>query len=108
VSVILFSLNNDNIRITIEASFTSAGELLVEGYDVGKTVKEYWGSSDYEYSFTVSPEELIKVYTAAQLPPEPQQLLEYLQQHFNTNTCFSDIRNWLDKNNVYHEGFSWP
>jgi hypothetical protein len=107
VSVLLFSLHNETIRITIEADFNSAGDLVVEGYDVGKTVEEYWGSSDYEYSFTVPSHELANMYQAAQIPPEPEKLLAYLQQHFNTNTCFSDLRNWLDKHNVYHEGFSW-
>jgi len=107
-SVISFSLNNENIRITIEASFNSTGDLIVEGYDVGKTVAEYWGSNDYEYSITIPAHELNKMYQAAQLPLKPEKLLEFLQQNFNTNSCFSDIRNWLDKHNVYHEGFSWP
>jgi hypothetical protein len=32
--------------------------LVVEGYDIGKTVEEVWGDSDYEYSITVKKENL--------------------------------------------------
>ena len=46
-SVMLFSLTTDTIKVTVEAYFSATGSLVIEGYDIGKKVKEYWGESDY-------------------------------------------------------------
>jgi hypothetical protein len=106
--VLLFSLTNDQIKITIEAYFSANGSLVVEGYDIGKNVEEYWGDSDYEYSFTVSPAEVSKLYRQLNMNPDSQdELLQWLQANYHSNSCYSDLRTWLDKNNIKHEGFSW-
>lgn len=106
--VLLFFLQTDHVKVTIEAFFDSTGNLIVEGYDIGKSVEEYWGDSDYEYSVTVPAEEVIKVYELFALPKgNQQQLLSWLQAHYNTNTCYSDFRQWLEVNKIKHEGFSW-
>ena len=47
IMVILFQFKNEGISIQIEAKFDN-GDLVIEGYDIGRTVKEYWGDSDYE------------------------------------------------------------
>lgn len=108
MKVLLFKLNTDQIKVTIEAFFDNAGNLVVEGYDIGKTVEAYWGDSDYEYSATIPPDQVEKLYTLLNIPiGDQEQLLTYLQKHYNTNTCYSEIRNWLEKNNIQHEGFSW-
>lgn len=104
----LFAFETDEIKVTIEAFFGADGSLIVEGYDIGKTVEEYWGDSDYEYSITILPDEVNKIYAVLKIQPDDQaQLLSYLKQHYNTNTCYSEIRNWLDLNGVQHVGFSW-
>jgi hypothetical protein len=106
--VVLFHLKDENISITIEAYFDEVGALVVEGYDIGKTVEEYWGDSDYEYSIKVSPEELKKLYVLLKLEPHSgEALLTYLQENYKTNTCYSDLRTFLDRNGIRHEGFSW-
>jgi hypothetical protein len=105
--VTLFQLENENIKITIEAYFDS-GNLVVEGYDIGKTVKEYWGDIDYEYSVKVAPEELKKLYTLLHIPEDDRMgLLHSLQNQYHSNACFSEIRDLLDRNNIRCEGFSW-
>jgi hypothetical protein len=104
---LLFSMNTDQIRVTVEAFFDNAGSLVVEGYDIGKTVEEYWGDSDYEYSVTISAAEVEKLYAALQLPPNRETLLAYLQKHYHENDCYSKISELLDTHGIRYEGFSW-
>ncbi|MFZ5998885.1 MAG: hypothetical protein ACOYW3_00115 [Bacteroidota bacterium] len=106
--VLLFSFQNEQIKITIEAFFNSDGSLVVEGYDIGRNVEEYWGDSDYEYSFTVAAADVEKIYSLLNIEHGNQQaVLHYLQQNYNTNHCYSSLREWLDRNQIKHEGFSW-
>jgi len=107
-SVLLFSLNREDIKVTIEAYFDADGNLVVDGYDIGKTVEKYWGDSDYEYTTTLSPDEVKKLYALFQLPDGAHgELLLALQSRFNTNKCYSEIQNFLDKHNIKYKGFSW-
>ena len=106
--ILLYSMENENIKVTIEAYFEASGNLMVEGYDIGKTVEEYWGDSDYEYAITIPPEEVDKLYRLAGILPGSQsELLFYLQKNFNANDCYSRLRAFLDQHNIRHEGFSW-
>jgi hypothetical protein len=105
--VLLFSMNADHIKVTVEAFFNDAGSLVVEGYDIGKTVEAYWGDSDYEYSVTVPPAEVEKLIAALNLPENKEALLTYLQNHYHENDCYSKIRELLDAHAVQYEGFSW-
>lgn len=107
-SVMLFSLTTDTIKVTVEAYFSATGSLVIEGYDIGKKVTEYWGDSDYEYSSTIAPEEVRKLYALFHLNDGDQRnLLLAIQARFNTNTCYSELQNFLDENKVKYEGFSW-
>lgn len=107
LSVTLFQLSNDEIRISIEARFENE-TLIVEGYDIGKRVEEYWGDSDYEYSATVLPAEVDKLYGVLAIAVGDRQgMLSELAKRFNTNSCYSDFRNFLDYHEIKHEGFSW-
>jgi len=107
-SVLLFSLHTAEIKVTIEAYFDTNGNLVIDGYDIGKTVNEYWGDSDYEYTTTILPDEVKKLYPLFDLPDGSKQLLLLaLQARFHTNTCYSELQNFLDKHNVRYTGFSW-
>jgi len=107
-TVTLFRLHTDQVKVTIEARIDEAGNLVVEGYDIGKTVEEFWGDSDYEYSVTVPAAETEKMFAIIGVPRgDNLALLSWLQNHFHTNTCYSDFRNWLDKHQIRSEGFSW-
>ena len=106
--VLLFSLNNEDIRVTIEVYFDGNGNLVVEGYDIGKRVEEYWGDSDYEYTTTVLPEEVNKLYPLFELPKgSSHALLLALQARFHTNTCYSEIQTFLAYHKIKYTGFSW-
>ncbi len=94
--------------MTVEAYFDDDGSLVVEGYDIGKTVEDYWGDSDYEYTTTVSPEELEKLYTALGVTSgSGNELLQEVQKRFNTNTCYSEFNTFLQKHDIRAGGFSW-
>ncbi|MBY0434720.1 MAG: hypothetical protein K2U26_11475 [Cyclobacteriaceae bacterium] len=117
-AVTLFALTNEDIKIHIEARF-DADDLVVEGYDIGlaspkrfakasRQVEEYWGDSDYEYSVKVQAADVHEVFSALQLPlGDKAKLLHELSQRFNTNTAYSDFRNFLDAHKIKSEGFSW-
>ena len=106
--VVLFSLETTHIKVIVEVYFDAANNLIIEGYDIGKTVEEYWGDSDYEYSTTVRPGEVKKLCSALKLPPDSQgQLLAYLQLHYHANDCYSKIQDLLSQHDIRYEGFSW-
>jgi hypothetical protein len=106
--VVLFSFVSDWIKVTIEAYFDEHGNLVIDGYDIGKRVEEVWGDSDYEYMVTIPSLELNTLYRLFQLPSgDKNALLAYLQGNYNTNTCYSEIRSLLELHKIQHEGFSW-
>jgi hypothetical protein len=107
-NVTLFSFSSDWIKITIEAYFDAHDNLVIDGYDIGKRVEEAWGDSDYEYAVTIPSAEMNKLYSLFSLTPgTKEELLKYLQTHYNSNACYSEIRSLLEKHHIKHEGFSW-
>ncbi len=105
--VTLFHSETADIRIDIEARF-DGDTLIVDGYDTGKKVEEYWGDSDYEYSITIPASGVAKLYTILNVwAGDRQSLLVELQKRYHTNTCFSEIRKLLDDHQVECQGFSW-
>jgi hypothetical protein len=108
IAVTLFPLASDNIKITIEAYFDDEENLIIEGYDIGKTVAEAWGDSDYEYSTTIHRDDVGKLYKAFGLPPGSKEIiLLHMKNHYNTNTCYSDMQDFLEQHNIPFKGFSW-
>jgi hypothetical protein len=106
--VVLYAMQNEGIKVTIEAYFDEWGNLVIEGYDIGKTVEEFLGDSDYEYTTTVAFAEVEKLYILLNLPEDDRTvLLNYLKSRFNTNACYSELIGFLDKNKIKHGGFSW-
>jgi hypothetical protein len=105
---LLYHFKDDSISITVEAYFDEKESLVMEGYDIGKKVKEAWGDSDYEYSVTISNDELNKLYPLFGLAPGAKdELLLFLQQNYNTNSGFTDFTHLLQDHNIDFETFSW-
>jgi hypothetical protein len=80
-----------------EGSYLSARvdpdlSLVLEGYDYGKSVEEFWGDSDYEYVRVVRPEDM------------PRVLLELLKDRFEKD---SDFSNWLEEKGIPSQFQSW-
>jgi hypothetical protein len=103
---VLYQFKDEEISVIVEAYFES-GNLVVEGYDIGKRVEDFWGDSDYEYSSTVAAEQLDKLYDLFQVPREEEALLSALANRFNGNACYSSFQSFLDENQVKYTGFSW-
>lgn len=105
-SVVLFFRETPEIKVIVEAYFDAADNLVIEGYDIGRTVEQYWGDSDYEYSTTVKPDQVKKLYASLNLTSQ-DDLLAYLQSRYNANDCYSKIQDFLTQLNIQYEGFSW-
>jgi hypothetical protein len=61
--IILFKEERPDIKISMEIYFNEKGQLIFDGYDIGKTVKDWWGDSDYEYACTIEAAEVEKQYS---------------------------------------------
>jgi len=105
--VTLFQFKSPEIKVIIEAYFDGE-KLVIEGYDIGKSVEEFWGDSDYEYVTTVPEDEVKKLYPLMNVSEgNKDDLLRAIAGRFNTNTCYSEFNDFLSMNNVKSEGFSW-
>lgn len=107
MAITLYHFESEVIKIDIEARFEGEA-LIIDGYDIGKRVKEYWGDSDYEYTVTVPPEGIPALYALFNVTPgDKQNLLLEIARNYNTNTCYSDFRKLLDDNQIPSSGFTW-
>ena len=98
----------EDIKIDVEARFDNK-VLVIEGYDIGKSVEEYWGHSDYEYSTRVPENGVEILYTHFGVAnKDKQELLQALAARYNSNSCYSEIQDLLAKLNIHAEGFRWP
>ena len=106
-SITLYHLETEDIKIDIVARFEK-DKLIIDGYDIGKTVEEFWGDSDYEYIMTIPASSLPPLYGLLNIPVGDQKgLLEAIAKRFHGNKCFSAIGDFLDQNNIEHETFTW-
>jgi hypothetical protein len=107
LAVALYHFESADIKIDIEARF-EGDTLVIDGYDIGKRVKEYWGDSDYEYTITVPPTSVVLLYSLLNVMiGDKQSLLQEIAKRYHTNTCYSDFRNLLDDNQIPCSGFTW-
>ncbi len=106
-SVILYQRKDEDIRITIEAYFEN-DLLVIDGYDRGKRVEEYWGNREYEYMVKIPSPGIEFLYTYFHIARGNQQaLLEALSATYNTASCYSNIRKLMEENRILCEGFTW-
>jgi hypothetical protein len=76
----------------LQAYIDDNGDLVLAGYDLGESVREVWGDSDYEYWRRVRAEHV------------PEVLLQLLKERFSVDTEF---RQWLETNGIKAEFQSW-
>jgi len=106
-SIDLYKFKNEDISIHITARFEK-NDLIVEGYDIGKTVNDYWGDSDYEYMVTVRKKHVPAFCKAMGLDTtDHQEILEAIALRFKGNHCYSQFRDFLEVHDIECEGFSW-
>lgn len=106
--VTLFQLENSNIKIFIEIYFNEKGQLRFDGQDIGKSVESAWGSSEYEYMYTIEPEEVNKFYEIFNLKDgDHSGLLQAIKKDFGVNKAYSLFGEFMLAHNIKHERFTW-
>ena len=70
----------DNEKSKLEAFINDQGDLVLEGYDCGESVKKHYGDFDLEYWYTVEAKKVHDV------------LLNLVQDRFDNS---SDYLEWL-------------
>ena len=118
----------ENISILV-AKIDDDGDLILEGYDVGKAPKDFWGDADYEFYRVIKKEhkdtilrQLIKerfkfdphyrLWLRKKGIPnqlsrkdyEDTILLWLIKERFDTDT---DFKLWLDKQGIPNEFWNW-
>ena len=105
-TVTLYEYQAEDIRIHVEARFEN-DDLVIDGYDIGKRVEEFWGDSDYEYTITVKREAIPALSTALGVSNDQTLVLQTLAVKFQGNQCFSAFSDFLNQHKIRHERFSW-
>jgi hypothetical protein len=106
--ITLYELENDNIRISMKLYFNEKGQLIFDGYDIGKKVKDLLGDSDYEYTYTIEPEEVEKIFKYYGIAPvERMQLLIKLKDEFGKNEAYTLFGKFMEENQIKYDSFNW-
>lgn len=90
--ITLTKYKTEDISVELVAKIDDDGDLVLEGYDIGKAVAEHWGDSDYEYWLRVASDDKDTV------------LLWLIKERF---TASSEFRQWLDDKGIPNKFASW-
>lgn len=103
----LFKLDSKAIRVTINLGFDGE-DLKLDGYDIGKTVEEMWGDSDYEYTITVDSGNLDKLYDINKVEiGNKKKLISKLSKFLSVNEAYSKFHDYLMENKIEFTAFSY-
>jgi hypothetical protein len=82
---------------TLEAYLNDDGDLVLEGYDLGKAPEMMWGDSDYEYWWTVKKADV------------PMVLLQLIKDKFDQQKGYrsSQFAEWLKEKGIPVDFMSW-
>lgn len=106
--ITLFYLERPDIKISMEIYFNEKNQLFFDGYDIGEFVEKTLGDSDYEYTYTIEPEEVNKFYAIFNLRAgDKSGLLQSLKDRFSVNEAYSLFGNFMKANDIKYEGFTW-
>jgi hypothetical protein len=104
----LYEYRDDEIHISMELYFNENDQLIFEGYDIGVKVEKYWGDSDYEYSYTIDPEEVQKLFKILKVNTGDQgALLLEIKKRFNGNDAYSKFGKFMNENGIRYKAFTW-
>lgn len=106
--VTLFYLERPDIKISMQIYFNEKDQLYFDGYDTGKFVEEAWENSDYEYIYSIEPEEVNKFYPIFNLKNgDKSGLLQAKKKEFSVNKVYSLFGEFMLAHNIKHERFTW-
>jgi len=87
-SITLLHFEREDIKVDVVARF-EGDELIIDGYDIGKTVEEVWGDSDYEYVMTIPAGSLPLLYRLLGVEVgKRKMLLKAIAERFHGNDVF--------------------
>lgn len=106
--VTLYYSNMPGMKISMELYFNDKGKLYFDGYDIGKSVETALGDSDYEYTYTIEPEEILKFYSLLEIRPgDKTELLLTLKSKFSGNYAYKELGKFMDNNKIRYSSFCW-
>ena len=103
----LFTIDRKDIKVTIDLGFDGEN-LKLDGYDIGKTVSDIFGDSDYEYSISVSAENLPKLYEINKVEiGKKEELINALSIFLSDNQAYSLFHDYLKENEIKFTPFTY-
>jgi len=88
--------------------FNEKNQLIFDGHDIGKTVHHLIGDTDYEYLYTIEFEQAKKIATLLQIDiHDKMTFLNKVKTQFNENDAYSKFGEFMKKNNILFEQFTW-
>lgn len=104
----LFKLERPDIKISMELYFNEKGQLIFDGYDIGKTVDEWWGDSDYEYGYTIEPQQVVRIFSILGIENNDRiSLFKELKNRFEGNGAYTTFGNFLNENKIEYTASRW-
>ncbi len=101
-------MERPDIKISMQIYFTEKGQLYFDGHDIGKAVENALGDSDYEYLYSIEPEEVHKFYQLFNVPDEDKSaLLQEIKNRFNVNKAYSLFGEFMRVNNIIFSRFTY-
>lgn len=91
----------------MQVYFNNDNQLIFDGHDVGKAVKNLKGSYDYEYYYTIEMEAANKIAVLLGARPDDKtSILNAIKAHFNENDAYSKLGTFMRDNDVDYQRFS--
>jgi hypothetical protein len=106
--VTLFNDECFGTKVSMQVYFKEIGQLFFDGYDCGKTVKDVWGGFDYEYTYTIEPDEVNKFYQIFNLKDgDKHALLQAIKHQFSSSKAYTMFGDFMKEHDIQHSSFSW-
>ena len=106
-SIELFHMQRSDVRVYMNLGFEGE-DLKFDGHDLGTTVDEHWGSSEYEYTATVLAKDLVALYALQGiLPGDKEALLQALAPQFSNNSGYTQFKKYLKKEGIPFDKFTY-
>ena len=106
--ITIYEFESPDIKVSMKVYFNEENKLIFDGYDIGKTVSELMGDSDYEYMYFVEFKEVKKIAKIFDINVnEKMVFLKEIKNRFNDNYAYSKFGEFMKENNIVFESFTW-
>ncbi len=106
-SIELLTIKRADVRVYMNLGFEGE-DLKFDGHDLGTTVDEHWGSSEYEYTATVLAKDLAALYALHGIVPgDKEALLHALAPMFSNNSGYTLFKKYLTKEGIPFDTFTY-